>query len=83
MLVGLIIIEIYPNVLNFITPINDIKSFRLPIKIEYFLDRDKYFYLMLLHMNAATIIGMYTVLAVGLSMRTYFQYTCGMFEIAR
>ncbi|XP_018300284.1 uncharacterized protein [Mycetomoellerius zeteki] len=55
---------------------------RLPIMMEYFIDQEKYFYLILLHIYAIIYIGGITMLAVGTLFLTYFQYVCGMFKIA-
>jgi len=54
----------------------------LPIMMEYFIDQEKYFYLILLHINAVVCIGSAVMLAIGTMLITYFQNICGMFRIA-
>ncbi|XP_011059568.1 PREDICTED: uncharacterized protein LOC105149091 [Acromyrmex echinatior] len=54
----------------------------LPIMMEYFIDQEKYFYLILLHFYAITCVGGIAILAVGTLLLTYLQYICGMFKIA-
>ncbi|XP_050460136.1 uncharacterized protein LOC126856020 [Cataglyphis hispanica] len=49
---------------------------------EYFIDQKKYFYLILLHGNAALFLGVATLLATGTLLIAYMQYSCGMFRIA-
>ncbi|XP_026826473.1 uncharacterized protein LOC113562180 isoform X4 [Ooceraea biroi] len=49
---------------------------------EYFIDQQKYYYVILLHMNAALFIGILTVITTGTLMIAYLQHTCGMFRIA-
>ncbi|KYM79963.1 hypothetical protein ALC53_09668, partial [Atta colombica] len=55
----------------------------LPIMMEYFIDQEKYFYLILLHSYAIICIGIVVILATGTMLLTYLQYVCGMFRIAR
>ncbi|XP_018055793.1 PREDICTED: uncharacterized protein LOC108692152 [Atta colombica] len=50
--------------------------------VEYFIDQEKYFYLILLHFYAITCIGGIAVLAIGTLLLMYFQHTCGIFKIA-
>ncbi|XP_071560227.1 uncharacterized protein [Temnothorax nylanderi] len=54
----------------------------LPIMMEYFIDQEKYFYLILLHFNAVICVGWASILAIGTMLITYFQCICGMFRIA-
>jgi len=50
---------------------------------EYFIDEEKYFYYLLLHINTAISIGFIAMVATGTMLIAYFQYMCGMFAIAR
>ncbi|XP_018349417.1 PREDICTED: uncharacterized protein LOC108752817 [Trachymyrmex septentrionalis] len=50
--------------------------------MEYFIDQEKYFYLILLHIYAIICIGAVAILATGTMFLTYFQHVCGMFRIA-
>lgn len=51
--------------------------------VEYFIDEEKYFYLILLHINMAICIGVITIVAIGAMMIAYTYHTCGMFRIAK
>ncbi|RLU21178.1 hypothetical protein DMN91_005551 [Ooceraea biroi] len=51
------------------------------IMTEYFVDREKYFYLILLHMDAAVCIGAIALIGVGTMFIGYLKHTCAMFEI--
>jgi len=62
--------------------INGSRSRELWIVTEYFIDEEKFFYLILLHMNAAFFIGILSLIAIGTFMIAYVQHTCGMFRIA-
>jgi len=50
---------------------------------EYFVDQEKYFYLILLHINAAICIGATAYVATGTMLIGYLKHACGMFKIAR
>ncbi|XP_036143084.1 uncharacterized protein LOC105834273 [Monomorium pharaonis] len=49
---------------------------------EYFIDQEKYGYIILLHSNAVLYIGITTVTAIGTMLRGYFIHACGLFKIA-
>ncbi|XP_018361719.1 PREDICTED: odorant receptor 4-like [Trachymyrmex cornetzi] len=49
---------------------------------EYFVDQEKYFYLILLHINVATCIGAIAYIATGTMLIGYLKHACGMFKIA-
>ncbi|KAL6260670.1 hypothetical protein P5V15_008190 [Pogonomyrmex californicus] len=49
---------------------------------EYFIDQEKYSYLILLHINIAIFIGATTVTATGTMLRGCLIHACGMFKIA-
>lgn len=50
---------------------------------EYFIDPDKYFYIKLLHMDAAVIVALIVTIGTGTMLLAFFKYVCGMFKIAR
>lgn len=49
----------------------------------YYINQDKYFYLLVLHMNACILIGGITILGTGTMLFNYLKHACGMFRIAR
>lgn len=53
------------------------------IMTEYFIDSEKYFYLILLHMTIAVCIGMTVMVATVSLLIGCIQYFCAMFKIAR
>ncbi|KYQ57667.1 hypothetical protein ALC60_03629, partial [Trachymyrmex zeteki] len=55
----------------------------LKIVTEYFIDQERYFYLIILHADVAFFIGSLTMLATGTMLITYMQHVCGMLKIAR
>jgi len=50
---------------------------------EYFVDQEKYFYFILLHLDAAMSIGAVSLLAAGMLFTAYSKHICGIFRIAR
>ncbi|XP_050460193.1 uncharacterized protein LOC126856058 [Cataglyphis hispanica] len=52
------------------------------IVTEYFIDQEKYSYLITLHRHAAGFIGTMAMTATGTMLLTYLQHTCAMFNIA-
>jgi len=50
---------------------------------KYFVNQEKYFYLILLHMYAVLCIGITIMLGIGTMVITYIEHICGMFRIAR
>lgn len=64
-----------------------LKSFRarVPIYIVtiYFIDTEKYFYLILLHVLIAFCIVLFAIIGTGTMLIGYLKHACGMFKIAR
>ncbi|XP_011705121.1 PREDICTED: uncharacterized protein LOC105460374 [Wasmannia auropunctata] len=58
------------------------QSHYLLITTEYFVDQEKYFYLILLHMIALLYSEVIVGLGIGTMLITYLEHTCGMFKIA-
>ncbi|KAF3054249.1 Odorant receptor 330 [Nylanderia fulva] len=54
---------------------------RLLFVTEYFIDQEKYVYLIILHGYTALLIGTTTMLATGTIFIVYTQHVCGMFRI--
>ncbi|KAL6260665.1 hypothetical protein P5V15_008185 [Pogonomyrmex californicus] len=81
----LIIMPILKPLLNIILHINKSeshKTLRFIIKQEYFIDQEKYSFLILLHINTFICIGSITVTATGTMLLGYMVHGCGMFKIA-
>ncbi|XP_077264041.1 uncharacterized protein LOC143898439 [Temnothorax americanus] len=79
-----IIVQFWSNLINIDVPMNisHQRSRHLFIITEYFIDQEKYFYLILFHMYVAFSIGATVMVATGTMLITYAQHTCGMFRIA-
>ncbi|XP_050466413.1 odorant receptor 63a-like [Cataglyphis hispanica] len=75
-------VQMWPDILQIISSTNASRQRHLHILTEYFVDEKKYFYYLLLHINAATCIGFVVWVATGSMFIAYFQYICAMFTIA-
>ncbi|KAL6425038.1 hypothetical protein ACFW04_009382 [Cataglyphis niger] len=70
-----------PHIFAIIMPGNESRP-HVSLISEYFIDQEKYFYLILLHTNAAFCVGVMVMLATGTMCITYIQHICGMLRIA-
>ena len=64
-------------------PLNESRPLNTREPMEYFIDPNKYFLLMLIHEIFALAIGGFTMLATGSITLAYAQHTCGMLKIVR
>jgi hypothetical protein len=73
-----------PCILRVSLPINESRPvLSLHIMTEYFIDQEKYFYLLVMHKEIASCIGVTAIVATGTMNMLYLQHACGMFIIAR
>ncbi|KAH0948833.1 Or9e93 [Eciton burchellii] len=72
-----------PCILRVSLPINESRPvLSLHIMTEYFIDQEKYFYLLVMHKEIASCIGVTAIVATGTMNMLYLQHACGMFIIA-
>jgi len=76
-------VQLWPDFIDIILSANISRSRHLYISTEYFLDQERYFYLLLFHINATIFIGCIILTATGSMLTAYLQHACGMFKIAR
>ncbi|XP_039311364.1 uncharacterized protein LOC105198335 [Solenopsis invicta] len=69
------------SICDIVLPINETRTHLSSLATEYFVDHERYFYLIFFHTNAAFIIGLLTMLATGTMFIVYLHYACGMFQI--
>jgi len=50
---------------------------------EYFISQEKYFYLILLHLDAAFCVGAVSLTAIGTLIAGYFKHISAIFKVAR
>jgi len=73
----------WSHILDTVLPMNESRHSKIQILTEYFIDQEKYFYLTLLHINAAFCIGATTIIGTGTMLIAYLKHACGIFTIAR
>ncbi|XP_070159889.1 uncharacterized protein [Polyergus mexicanus] len=80
---GFILVQLLSNfLLDIATTANQSRSRRLPVKVEYFIDQQKYFIPLLLHIFLMLLCGLTTVVATETLHMSYVQHACGLFQIA-
>ncbi|XP_011879081.1 PREDICTED: uncharacterized protein LOC105568220 [Vollenhovia emeryi] len=75
-------VQLLPEFRYFILSANVSRSHHLRISTEYFIDQERYFYLLFFHINGTMILGCVVIAATGTMLFTYLQHACGMFRIA-
>ncbi|XP_011345745.2 uncharacterized protein LOC105284145 isoform X1 [Ooceraea biroi] len=79
----LCLLPIVPRILGIFTSINVSEEyFMIHVPREYFIDQEKYYYYILLHMEANFFIGAIVLLATGTMLFGCIKYICGLFRIA-
>ncbi|XP_025075144.1 uncharacterized protein LOC112552918 [Pogonomyrmex barbatus] len=81
--IGFLLISLLPDILDIIVPLNESRTRHLPFMVEYFLNEQKYFYLLFLHIAVTVILGITTVIATEALMLAYVYHICGMFKVIR
>jgi len=79
-----ILLPTLPQILGIFISINASEA-NLMVQVirEYFVDQEKYSYLILLHLDAAMCIGAITITASGTIIAGCLKHICGIFRIAR
>jgi len=75
--------QLWPDFSDIIIPANVSRSHYLRISTEYFIDQERYFYLLLLHINTALFIGAFIMSVTGTMLVACLHHACGIFTIAR
>ncbi|XP_039311562.1 uncharacterized protein LOC120359130 [Solenopsis invicta] len=75
-----IISQFLMNVVNVDLSTNSSRHFFL-LSMEYFIDQEKHFYLILLHINIIVTISTTAMVANGAMLIAYIQHICGLFRI--
>ncbi|RLU23643.1 hypothetical protein DMN91_003849 [Ooceraea biroi] len=82
-LCGNSVIIYWPYILDIIVPKNVSYAIRaMYFMTKYFKVSEKYYFLVLVHLNAACTTGLIVMIAMGTMLLSYTQHICGMFEIA-
>lgn len=80
---GSLMLSYLPCILDMIIPMNKSRSRQLLIDVEYFVDKETYFFIIIIHMFVTQYAGCSTIMAVATLLIAYVLHTCAMFKIAR
>ncbi|XP_026826113.1 uncharacterized protein LOC105287244 isoform X2 [Ooceraea biroi] len=77
------LLPVFPRILRTFTSTNvSEKHFMIHIPREYFIDQEKYYYCILLHMDVSLFMGAIVLVATGTLLFGCMKYMCGLFRIA-
>jgi hypothetical protein len=79
-----ILLPIFPRVLGIYTFINVSETnLMMEVMREYFIDQEKYSYLILLHLDAAIFVGVFSLAATSSFFVSFLKHICAIFKVAR
>ncbi|EZA51610.1 hypothetical protein X777_08793 [Ooceraea biroi] len=77
------VIVYWPYILDAVMPKNESYAIHtMKLVTKYFEVSEKYYFLVLVHLNAACTAGLIILTGVGTLLISYMKHICGMFEIA-
>ncbi|XP_019889423.1 uncharacterized protein LOC109611414 isoform X1 [Ooceraea biroi] len=77
-----VVIQLAPNFLDFVAPQNESRLHHIPITAEYFVDQQKCYLPILLHIDVIAVVGFTTVMSTESLFAAFVQHAIGMFAIA-
>jgi len=77
------VVQYWTEIFDIVLQINMSRSRTLPIITEYFIDQEKYFYFIILHLTIAILIGIVAGIGIGTMFIIFFQHIYTIFKIAR
>ncbi|KAF3054364.1 Odorant receptor 347 [Nylanderia fulva] len=75
-------LQCLPLILDVILPLNESRSFQLIVITEYFINQDKYIYIILFHEALACFVAEITLCGTLITMMTFIWHSCALFKIA-
>ncbi|KAG7213211.1 hypothetical protein KM043_002522 [Ampulex compressa] len=73
--------QFVPNFLDIIMPLNESRPLLLPTSTEFFIDPEKYFYYILIHINVVVYIGTLAIIANETIIIIALHHICALFKI--
>ncbi|XP_026828772.1 uncharacterized protein LOC105285098 isoform X3 [Ooceraea biroi] len=77
-----ITLQLLPLILNVIAPLNESRSVKLIATTEYFLNREKYIWVMLVHEIVTVYLRMVTMCSTSMTLMMQILHACALFNIA-
>lgn len=78
-----ILVIFVPDFLDFIMPLDEPRQGQLPVKIELFLDKETYIYVVPLMFTIIGFVGMTIFMATENMYMIFVQHSCALFELIR
>ncbi|KAG5346840.1 OR33A protein, partial [Acromyrmex charruanus] len=75
--------SLMPRILDVIVPLNTSRPVMMPYPAYYFVDENRYFYYIFLHMIICSTICLTGLIAHDCMFFTYIEHICGLFAIVR
>lgn len=72
-----------PDVLDVVAPLDKPRPRDLPVKLEFFIDKEKYFYLITVVFILCAFLGMTVLMATETMFMLFTQHACGLYELIR
>jgi len=82
-MISFAILQFLPLILDVILPLNESRPFQLIVITEYFINQEKYFYVILLHVVLTTCVGVIAICITTATIMMYILHACALFKIAR
>ncbi|KAG7213210.1 hypothetical protein KM043_002521 [Ampulex compressa] len=80
-LIAVIFYQFLPDILDILLPLNETRPHKMPVLFEYFLDQEKYFYLLILHANLMVFMGTTAIIASETMTTLIMYHICAFFKI--
>jgi hypothetical protein len=78
-----VIFESASTILDIIVPMNESRSRNIEIDLEFFIDKEQYFFLYVIHEIGGLSIGILSIITTGTYLATLGKHLCAIYKIAR
>lgn len=76
-----ILVTFAPLVMDVIVPLNESRTMDFPVISEYFIDKDKYFYPIFIHMSFTILLSITVIVAADTQLMVFSCHVSGLFAI--
>ncbi|XP_026828839.1 uncharacterized protein LOC113562726 isoform X2 [Ooceraea biroi] len=76
------LMQFLPVISDIIIPLNISRPRRFYVRLEFFINEEKYFYVIAFYTILSLTVGAATVVSTGASLLTFGHHSCAMFKIA-
>ncbi|KAH0945365.1 hypothetical protein HN011_006490 [Eciton burchellii] len=77
-----VIFESASTILDIIVPMNESRSRNIEIDLEFFIDKEQYFFLYVIHEIGGLSIGILSIITTGTYLATLGKHLCAIYKIA-